>query len=119
VISHAFLLLLDLVISTVRHNPDYPRGGTPSYNVFITLEHMHLIPRQNEDYVLSETGGKLSVNALGFAGMLLVKNEAELEAVKKEKVGKILRGVALESVHDLQVADSSLEPNLVDGGSGT
>lgn len=36
--------------------------------------------------------------------MLLVKCEEELQAVRKEGVGKILRGVGLESVHEIQVS---------------
>jgi sulfate adenylyltransferase (ADP) / ATP adenylyltransferase len=107
-LSQAFLSLLDLAIFTVRHDTDYPAGNL-SYNVIITLEHMHLIPRSRETYTLGKTGEKLSVNALGFAGMLLVKSETEMEAVKEEGVGKILRGVGLESVHDWQVAGTSLE----------
>lgn len=63
-----------------------------------------MIPRKQESYTLQETGEKLSVNALGFAGMLLVKSEVELEAVKKEGVGNVLKGVGLISVHDKQVA---------------
>ncbi|KAJ7837723.1 hypothetical protein B0H13DRAFT_2105224 [Mycena leptocephala] len=96
VLAQAFLGLLDLVISTIRHDPEYP-AGKPSYNVVITLEHMHLIPRRAETHVLAETGDALSVNALAFAGMMLVKSERELEA--------ILRAVGLESVHELQARD--------------
>lgn len=107
-LGDAFFTLLDLVISTVRHSPDYPTG-TPSYNVVLTLEHMYLIPRKQETHVLAETGEDLSVNALGFAGMLLVKSERELDAVKTEGVGKILKAVGLDSVHELQVAGTSLE----------
>lgn len=84
----------------MRRDPDYP-PGTPSFNVVLTLEHMHLIPRKKDNHTLSETGEPLSVNALGFAGMLLVKSEQELEAVKSEGVGNILRDVGLESVHEL------------------
>jgi ATP adenylyltransferase len=115
-----FLSLVDLVISTIRHDPTYP-AGRPSYNVILTLEHMHLIPRKHETAPVrmgeadSETVERLSVNALGFAGMLLAKNEGELEAIKKEGVGSILRSVGLESVHDVQVAGTSLE--AVDGDS--
>ncbi|KAJ7282976.1 ATP adenylyltransferase-domain-containing protein [Mycena rebaudengoi] len=108
VLEQAFFGLLDLVISTIRHDPDYP-AGKPSYNVVITLEHMHLIPRRQETHILQETGDELSVNALAFAGMLLVKSERELDAVKTEGVGKILRAVGLESVHDLQVQGTSAE----------
>ncbi|KAG2150976.1 ATP adenylyltransferase [Suillus clintonianus] len=103
-----FLALLDLVISTVRHAPDYP-PGTPSYNVILTLEHMHLIPRRWETYTLGESGGTLSVNSLGFAGMLMVKSESELQALEQEKIGTVLRGVGVESVHELQVAGTSME----------
>ncbi|KAF7376410.1 ATP-transf domain-containing protein [Mycena sanguinolenta] len=108
ILAQAFLSLLDLTISTIRHDPNYP-AGKPSYNIVITLEHMHLIPRRQEDHVLAETGDKLSVNALAFAGMMLVESDRELEAVKTEGVGKILRGVALDSVHELQVQGTSAE----------
>ncbi|EGO00110.1 hypothetical protein SERLA73DRAFT_122199 [Serpula lacrymans var. lacrymans S7.3] len=103
-----FLSLLDLVISTVRHDPTYP-SGTPSYNVILTLEHMHLIPRRLEFHTIPEIGMEVSVNSLGFAGMLLVKGDEELEAVKKEGVSRILKGVGVESVHDLQVTGTSFE----------
>ncbi|KAJ3489038.1 hypothetical protein NLI96_g2403 [Meripilus lineatus] len=103
ILSRSFLNLLDLSITTIRHDPSYP-PGPPSYNVILTLEHLHIIPRKEETYILEETKEKLSVNALGFAGMLLVKCEEELQAVRKEGVGKILRGVGLESVHEIQVS---------------
>ncbi|KAF8904429.1 ATP adenylyltransferase-domain-containing protein [Gymnopilus junonius] len=101
-LANAFLQLLDLSISTIRHDPEYP-AGTPSYNVIMTLEHLHIVPRRLEHYTLEKTGEKLNINALGFAGMLLVKSDEELAAVKREGVGKILRGVGLSSVHDIQV----------------
>ncbi|KAG6813365.1 hypothetical protein H0H92_011631 [Tricholoma furcatifolium] len=107
-LSTVFLSLLDLAVSTIRHNPDYP-PGKPSYNVLITLEHIHLVPRKQDVYVIPESEMKVNINALGFAGMLLVKSEEELEALKKESVGKILRSVGLGSVHDIQVADTALE----------
>ncbi|KAI0062878.1 ATP adenylyltransferase [Artomyces pyxidatus] len=102
-LSNAFLQLLDLCISTVRHDPEYP-PGTPSYNVILTLEHLYIFPRRQEIHKLRETGDLLSVNALGFAGLMLVKSPEELEAVKKEGPLNILKGVGVTSVHDLQVA---------------
>lgn len=96
------MALLDLAISTVRHDPVLP-VGQPSYNVILTLSHMYIVPRKLECHVLSETGDDLSVNSLGFAGMLLVKSEQELNAVKKEGIVKILRNVGLANVQDLQV----------------
>lgn len=104
--------LLDLSISSIRHEPSYP-PGPPSYNVILTLEHLHLIPRREEWYVLKETQEKLSVNSLGFAGMLLVKSEQELDAVTKEGVTNILRGTGVESVHDIQVQGNDGEQDSI------
>ncbi|KAF8070670.1 ATP adenylyltransferase-domain-containing protein [Lyophyllum atratum] len=108
VLSTAVLSLLDLAISTIRHAPEYP-PGKPSYNVILTIDHVHLIPRRFHEYTLPETGETISVNALGYAGLLLVKSEEELAAVKAEGIGKILGSVGLESVHDIQVAETTAE----------
>lgn len=108
ILTDAFLSLLDLAVSTIRHTPDYP-AGKPSYNVIMTLEHIHVIPRRYEHFVLPETGDVVNVNALGFAGMLLVKTEEDLEKVKAYGVGNILRGVGLESVHEIQLAGTTDE----------
>ncbi|KAL5507168.1 APA2 [Sanghuangporus vaninii] len=99
ILGEAFMTLLDLTISTVRHDPMHP-AGQPSYNVILTRQHMYLVPRKREEHILHETGDPLSVNALGFAGMLLVKSERELEAVKRESAVEILRDVALKNVHE-------------------
>jgi len=101
ILGSSFMTLLDLVINNIRRQPDYP-PGKPSFNVLLTLEHLHLIPRRQEAHRLEVTGEELPVNALGFAGMLLVKSEVELEAVKSEGAGKILRAVACEEVEEIQ-----------------
>lgn len=103
------MTLLDLVINNVRRQPDYPPGKL-SFNLLLTLEHLHLIPRKGESHKLQVTGDDLPVNALGFAGMLLVKSEVELEAVKSEGVGRILSAVACEEVEEIQY--SRIESNL-------
>ena len=69
------------------------------------LCYLYIAPRSREKHVLEKTGDELSVNALGFAGMLLVKSEAELEAVKEEGVIKILKGVGVDSVHEKQIQE--------------
>lgn len=99
------MTLLDLAISTVRHDPTHPAGQL-SYNVILTRGHMYVVPRRREEHVLRDTGDAVSVNALGFAGLLLVKSERELEAVKKESVVGILREVGLENVHEQQIEDA-------------
>lgn len=108
-LGQSFMTLLDLVINNIRRQPDYP-PGKPSFNVLLTLEHLHLIPRRQESHRLQVSGEELPVNALGFAGMLLVKSEAELEAVKAEGVGRILSAVACEEVEEIQC--SRIESNI-------
>ena len=103
-LGDAFLTLLDLMHSTIWHSPSHP-SGQPSYNVILTRNHLYIAPRSREKHVLEKTGDELSVNALGFAGMLLVKSEAELEAVKEEGVIKILKGVGVDSVHEKQIQE--------------
>lgn len=97
VLANAFISILDLGISTVRHTPTYPHSR-PSYNIIMTREHIHLIPRGKETYTLPATGDEISVNALGFAGLILAKSETELEAVKAESMGKVLESVGLAVV---------------------
>jgi ATP adenylyltransferase len=85
-----------------RGTPDAP-PGTPSYNVVLTRRHLLLAPRAREHFVLRATGERLPVNALGFAGLLLVKSPPELEAVRAEGPVHVLRGVGYASVHEEQV----------------
>jgi len=103
-LGSSFLDLLDKAISTIRQDPDHP-SGSPSYNVIITLEHLYLIPRRREKYIFKESRQEdMSVNALGFAGMLLVKSEEDLEGVKREGVLNVLAGVA---VPPYEIVDST------------
>ena len=109
VLAQAFIELLDLCISTVRHaaangdSDEEDSSGGLSYNVVLTLEHLFVFPRRRESHRLAVSGEMLSVNALGFAGFLLVKSEEELRAVTAEGPTNVLKAVACASVHDLQV----------------
>lgn len=109
-LGQAFIALLDVVITTIRHQPSYPTGP-PNYNVLMTLEHLYVIPRMREKYVLGETREAMSVNACGFAGMLLVKSEKELEAVKSEGVLNILKGVGMQQI-DVRVCEPQQDDDL-------
>ena len=108
--------LLDLAITAIRHDKENEHEpGAPhvrrtsfclffsliecltdvlpieQYNLIVTRSHMHIVPRSREKYVFSDSGDTISVNSVGFAGHLLVKSDAESEAVIKEGVQNILR----------------------------
>jgi ATP adenylyltransferase len=61
------------------------------YNLLVTREWMLIVPRTWETY------GSISVNALGFAGSILVRNEKELEQVRRDGPMAILKHVAVPS----------------------
>ena len=63
------------------------------YNLLVTRDWMLMVPRTREFY---ET---ISVNALGFAGSILVRNEAELETVRQRGPWKVLRHVSRPAPH--------------------
>lgn len=60
-LSQAFLQLIDLVIDTMRTNP-LQIPGPPSYNVLITLDHIHVIPRSKEAFSFSTNDGVSSLD---------------------------------------------------------
>ncbi|KAG8940896.1 bifunctional AP-4-A phosphorylase/ADP sulfurylase, partial [Tulasnella sp. 419] len=82
ILGSTYMTLLDLAIQTVRHQ-DNPPPGPPAYNILLTLNHMHIIPRSKAEYTLSD-GADVAVNAAGLAGMILVKTEEEREVLMKE-----------------------------------
>ncbi|MGB5914181.1 MAG: phosphorylase, partial [Phormidesmis sp.] len=83
-----YLMLLNAVgIDTT----DMDGVQTAPYNLLCTRQWMMLIPRSQEKYA------DISVNSLGFAGSLLVKNEEEL--AKLQEIGPM---TLLEQVGDAQ-----------------
>ncbi|GAA5913945.1 hypothetical protein JCM8208_007007 [Rhodotorula glutinis] len=119
-LGQRFLELLDLMIDHRRRlslsDPgalglDAPTRGMRlselSYNVVMTQQYIHLVPRRREKYTAHSSevevdgaegtpGGRtVSVNALGFAGMVLVKDEETLEVVKRVGVLEVLKEVGL------------------------
>lgn len=59
------------------------------YNLLLTRDWMLLVPRSRECF------DGISVNALGFAGSLFVRNDEQLQAVKRVGPMAVLRGVAV------------------------
>ncbi|KAG8833031.1 bifunctional AP-4-A phosphorylase/ADP sulfurylase, partial [Serendipita sp. 399] len=116
--------------STEAKTPESKAGVvTPNYNVVMTLEHIYLFPRSAEKFILrsspeapntttntsttalltlpqldgvpdDEPFLSLSINSLGFGGMLLVKSNQELERVKSVGIGRILSTVGMEPLKE-------------------
>jgi len=59
-----------------------------SYNLLVTRGWMMLVPRSREHF------DSISVNALGFAGSLFVRDERELDLVRRTGPMQVLRAVA-------------------------
>lgn len=61
------------------------------YNLLLTRRWMLLVPRAREHF------DSISVNALGFAGSLFVRNDDQLEAVKRAGPMQVLKTVAVNA----------------------
>lgn len=118
-LSMAFMAILDEMYHAIRVRAEHERqqeeqgssasgagrstgSPSPSYNVVMTLEHIYLFPRSAEKFIqTTERDGNtinldLSVNSLGYAGMLLVNSDDELEKVKAVGIGRILSQVGMQ-----------------------
>lgn len=68
------------------NDPERQRGP---YNLLVTRRWMLLVPRTQEHF------GTISVNALGFAGSLFVRDEVEMDALRAAGPMSALRAVAV------------------------
>ncbi|OGA44426.1 MAG: phosphorylase [Betaproteobacteria bacterium RIFCSPLOWO2_12_FULL_62_58] len=64
------------------------RRQSAPYNLLLTRRWLLAVPRAHEHF------DSISVNALGFAGSLFVRDEAQLAAVKRTRPMAVLRAVA-------------------------
>jgi len=62
-----------------------------AYNFLATREWMLIVPRSQEEFEL------ISVNSLGFAGALLVRNQQQMQILKDQGPMNILKNVAVEN----------------------
>jgi ATP adenylyltransferase len=72
-----------------RIGPDGTQPGP--YNLLVTREWMLLLPRSRESFQA------ISVNSLGFAGSLFVRNERELDTLRALGPMTLLREVAIQT----------------------
>ncbi|GAA6059060.1 hypothetical protein JCM10212_002031 [Sporobolomyces blumeae] len=114
-LGNRFLLLLDLMIDHLRRlaeasphlfSTEGPiRLSNLSYNVIITTRYIHLVPRRLERYT-TKSGRTISINALGFAGMVLVKEQDALDEVRQVGVVEVLKGVGYRPVVEGETAEA-------------
>lgn len=85
-------------------------------------EHLHLIPRSAPQYPLAEGLPPLDLNALGYAGMLLVKSKEEdaaLDAVAANTEGGII-GILGKCAIPREFGEQALQAEATQhGGAGS
>ncbi len=87
--AHSYLDSYQKLLNAVGiDSPDDWKGEqTAAYNLLCTRRWMMIVPRSQEKYA------GISVNSLGFAGSLLVKNKEKLEQLKQLGPMKLLQQV--------------------------
>ncbi|CAG8520742.1 13687_t:CDS:2 [Ambispora gerdemannii] len=92
-LSETYHSLYDAMIESLRTRSDNNASANLvfpiSYNFLMTTSWMIIVPRTCEKF------RQVSVNSLGFGGMMLVKSEEELELVKSVGVIRILDAVTV------------------------
>ena len=81
------------MLHTVGLNPiTDPQKSIQSgpYNLLLTREWMLLVPRSEECFE------SISINALGFAGALLVKNEEQMHMLKQAGAMAVLKSTGVK-----------------------
>lgn len=87
-LAQMFFGLLDAMFQQLRKHTS--PGSEMSYNFIMTGQFMMLVPRAKEMALIQDADGRpayVSVNSLGFAGMLLVKAPEELKALETYEPG--------------------------------
>ncbi|MEH2468450.1 ATP adenylyltransferase family protein [Nostoc sp.] len=79
------------VYRTLLHAVGLDVKQSGAYNLLATREWMLIVPRSQEHFQ------SISVNSLGFAGALLVRNPAEMEILKAQGPMTILKNVAISN----------------------
>ncbi|WVR03402.1 hypothetical protein IAU60_000393 [Kwoniella sp. DSM 27419] len=73
-LAPALMRMLDLCFDALRAGGSNREGG---WNLLMTLDHLHLIPRSSPSFPLPGSRPALELNSLGYAGMMLVRSEDE------------------------------------------
>ncbi|MEM9927965.1 MAG: DUF4922 domain-containing protein [Cyanobacteria bacterium P01_D01_bin.50] len=82
---HKLLKAVDLLTENTQNNSLF------AYNFLATKEWMFIVPRSEEHF------NSISVNSLGFAGALLVRNEQQMQMLKDTQPMTILERVGISN----------------------
>ncbi len=85
--NHLYRRMLQKVGLNALNDPETEKQSGP-YNLLFTREWMLLVPRSREFF------GPISINALGFAGALLAKNQQEMNLLLEKGGMEVLRHAA-------------------------
>ncbi len=85
--SETLLDCYDQLLQAVGLRCDRPSGA---YNLLVTREWMLMVPRSQESFQ------SISVNSLGFAGTLFVRDEQQMQTLKQHSPLEVLRQVGVE-----------------------
>ncbi|MBE9004878.1 phosphorylase [Fortiea sp. LEGE XX443] len=88
--AEAILKVYQKLLCAVGINAVDGNRQSGAYNLLVTREWMLIVPRSQEHFQ------SISVNSLGFAGALLVRNEQEMQFLKNTGPMTILKEVALQ-----------------------
>ncbi len=83
------LELYRLLLSAAGMPPGSGAQQTSPYNMLATREWMMIAPRSRESYE------EISVNALGYAGSLLVRDDAQMRRLREAGPLSVLTGVGI------------------------
>ena len=83
-----FMQLLDTMFD-FQKNKQFD-GPKSSYNVLMTENHLHVIPRSEEEFVLSNDS-KVSIGGICYAGIIIVEQEDDLDEMMKAGMTNVLR----------------------------
>ncbi|TVP56721.1 MAG: phosphorylase [Nodularia sp. (in: Bacteria)] len=87
--AEATLELYQSLLSAVGLEAVEDNKQSGAYNLLATREWMLIVPRSHEDF------DSISVNSLGFAGALLVRNQEQMQVIKEQGPMNILKNVAI------------------------
>jgi sulfate adenylyltransferase (ADP) / ATP adenylyltransferase len=83
------LQLYEELLRAVGITAEADNQQSGAYNLLATREWMLIIPRSQESFQ------SISVNSLGFAGALLVRNQEQMQIIKEQKPMTILQNVGV------------------------